>query len=54
MKEEQFQISQAQSKIFARVIYTDISVYVREHQKEYQEFLKQEEISDVKENQGTY
>ena len=50
MKEEQFQISQAQSKIFARVIYTDIAVYIKEHQKEYQEFLKQEELNNDKED----
>lgn len=54
MAQEQFQISQAQSRIFARAIYADITAYVAAHQEEYREFLRQEEISSDNENQSTY
>ena len=46
MAQEQFQISQAQSRKFARAIYADISAYVKAHQEEYLEFLKQEETKN--------
>lgn len=42
MAQEQFQISQVQSRIFARAIYADIAAYVEAHQEEYREFLRQE------------
>lgn len=51
---EEFQISQAQSRIFARAIYKNISAYIEAHQKEYQEFLKQEELTDARENQSSH
>lgn len=54
MAQEQFQISQAQSRIFARAIYADITAYVEAHQEEYQEFLRQEEINSVSENQSPH
>lgn len=54
MAQAQFQISQAQSRIFARAIYADITAYVAAHQEEYQEFLRQEEMNGVSENQSTY
>lgn len=54
MAQKQFQISQAQSRIFARAIYNDISAYIEAHQKEYQEFLKQEETQDGGENTGSH
>ncbi len=44
--QEQFQISQAQSRKFARAIYADISAYVKAHQEEYLEFLRQEETKN--------
>lgn len=53
MAQEQFQISQAQSRIFARAIYADITAYVEAHQEEYLEFLRQEEKNDRK-DQGTH
>lgn len=46
MAQEQFQISQAQSRKFARAIYADISAYVKAHQEEYLEFLRQEETKN--------
>lgn len=46
MAQEQFQISQAQSRKFARAIYADIFAYVKSHQEEYLEFLRQEEIKN--------
>lgn len=54
MAQEQFQISQAQSRIFARAIYADIAAYVKAHQEEYREFLSQEELKDDRENQSPY
>ncbi|MCB7051400.1 hypothetical protein LIZ34_13705 [Intestinimonas butyriciproducens] len=54
MAQEQFQISQAQSRIFARAIYADIAAYVEAHQEEYREFLRQEEMNSDRENQSSY
>lgn len=54
MAQEQFQISQAQSRIFARAIYADITAYVDAHQEEYREFLRQEEMNIVSENQSPH
>lgn len=54
MAQEQFQISQAQSRIFARAIYRDIAAYVNAHQEEYREFLRQEAMSDDNKNQSTH
>ena len=54
MAQEQFQISQAQSRIFARAIYADIAAYIEAHQEEYREFLRQEEMSDGNKYQSTH
>lgn len=54
MAQEQFQISQAQSRKFARAIYADISAYVKAHQEEYLEFLSQEETKNDRKDQGTH
>lgn len=54
MAQEQFQISQAQSRIFARAIYRDIAAYVDAHQEEYREFLRQEEMKNDRENQSPH
>ena len=54
MAQEQFQISQSQSRIFARAIYADISAYVESHQVEYQEFLRQEERNSDSEDQSAH
>lgn len=54
MAQEQFQISQSQSRIFARAIYADISAYVEANQGEYQEFLRQEEKDCDRENQSAH
>ena len=54
MAQEQFQISQSQSRIFARAIYADISAYVKAHQEEYQEFLRQEEKGSDREDQSAH
>ena len=51
MAQEQFQISQAQSRKFARAIYADISAYVK---AEYLEFLSQEETKNDRKDQGTH
>ena len=48
MAQEQFQISQAQSRI------ADITAYVEAHQEEYREFLRQEEMNSVSENQSSH
>jgi hypothetical protein len=52
--QEQFQISQAQSRKLARAIYADITAYVEAHQEEYLEFLRQEEIKNDRKDQGTH
>lgn len=54
MAQEQFQISQAQSRKFARAIYADISAYVKSHQEEYLEFLRQEEIKNDRKDQSPH
>lgn len=54
MAQEQFQISQEQSRIFARAIYADITAYVEAHQEEYRKFLRQEEMNSVSENQSSH
>ena len=52
--QEQFQISQAQSRKFARAIYADISAYVKAHQEKYLKFLSQEETKNDRTDQGTH
>lgn len=54
MAQEQFQISQAQSRKFARAIYADISACVKSHQEEYLEFLRQEEIKNDRKDQSPH
>lgn len=54
MAQEQFQISQAQSRKFARAIYADIPAYVKSHQEEYLEFLRQEEIKNDRKDQSPH
>lgn len=54
MAQEQFQISQAQSRKFARAIYADISAYVKSYQEEYLEFLRQEEIKNDRKDQSPH
>ena len=54
MAQKQFQISQAQSRKFARAIYADISAYVKSHQEEYLEFLRQEEIKNDRKDQSPH
>ena len=54
MAQEQFQISQAQSRKFARPIYAAISAYVKSHQEEYLEFLRQEEIKNDRKDQSPH
>lgn len=54
MAQEQFQISQAQSRKFARAIYADISAYVKSHQEEYLEFLRQEETKNDRKDQSPH
>lgn len=54
MAQEQFQISQAQSRIFARAIYADIAAYIEAHQEEYLEFLRQEEIKNDRKDQSPH
>ena len=47
-------VNENQAKIFARSIYIDISAYIQSHQKEYQEFLLQQEECKNGENKSTY
>ena len=54
MAQEQFQISQVQSRIFARAIYADIAAYVEAHQEEYREFLRQEASNSDNEDKSQH
>ena len=54
MAQEQFQISQVQSRIFARAIYADIAAYVEAHQEEYREFLRQEALNSDNEDKSPH
>lgn len=42
-------ISKKQAQEFAKAIYSDIDDYVKSHQKEFEEFLREErkEVTDV-------
>lgn len=48
------QLNQAQSRVFARAIYTDIVSYIEVHQEEYLKFLKESEIEETNETESTY
>ena len=54
MAQEQFQISQVQSRIFARAIYADIAAYVEAHKEEYREFLRQEASNSDNEDKSPH
>lgn len=54
MTQLKIELNQAQSKIFARAIYADITTYIEAHQEEYQKFLKESENDKTYEVESTY
>ena len=48
MAQYEIKISQAQSRIFARAIYSDVIAYIETHQEEYQKFLAEESEDTLK------
>ena len=51
--EQDIIITEEQAKNFARSCYKDISAYVQNHQKEYQEFLSENNNSEGKDENVT-
>lgn len=47
MEQSDTVISQKQARIFARAIYKNVAAYIQTHQKEYEQFLLEEEGNDV-------
>ena len=41
-----FFMSDEQIKSFAKTIFSEISLYIQEHQEEYEEFLREEAINE--------
>lgn len=54
MVQATIQISQMQSRVFARAIYTDIAAYIEAHQEEYQKFLNESESEETDEVESTH
>lgn len=48
------QLNEAQSRIFARAIYEDISDYIEAHSDEYQNFLKKCEEMETNETKSSH
>ncbi len=48
---QQIILSQKQAHEFAKAIFADIATYVETHQKEYEEFLKNEQSIEMKKEQ---
>lgn len=46
-----FKMSDKQIKEFARTIFADIATYIEAHQKEYEEFLRNEKSLDMQDEQ---
>lgn len=51
---EKCQITQTQSRIFARAIYADILAYVETNQDEYRQFLLESECEKNSEIEGSH
>lgn len=54
MAQVNIQLNQAQSRIFARAIYADITSYIEAHAEEYQKFLEECEDKGTDEIESTY
>lgn len=54
MAQVNIQLNQAQSRIFARAIYADITSYIEAHQEEYQKFLEECEDERTDEVKSTH
>lgn len=48
MEQPKINISNNHAKVFARAIYMNIYAYIQDHQKEYQNFILEEENTDGK------
>ena len=48
---KQIILSQKQAHEFAKAIFADIATYIETHQKEYEEFLKNEQSIEMKKEQ---
>ncbi len=54
MAQADIQLNEAQSRIFARAIYEDISDYIEAHSDEYQNFLKKCEEMETNETKSSH